>query len=152
MTINFEQSVQINRPIQEVYEFVSDVSNDTLWMPWLDSCELAEGPKPSSVAEGQRRRIKQTDFGVQTETLMEATEVEPGRFYRFESVDAPIDLSASYRYESVERGTKLTRIYEAEMTGLINRLLEPLMARRMKRRWAADFDRIKELLETTDDG
>lgn len=146
MTIRFEHSVHIERPVETVYTFVSDVSNAPMWMPWADETSVIEGPEPSGVAEGQRRRIKQTDFGVQSETVLEATEVEPGQHYTFESIEGPVDFRGTYRFEPVEDGTRLTRTYRVELSG-VARLVEPILTRRMKRRWRADLNRIKGILE-----
>lgn len=137
--IKFKQSIIIDRPMDEVYGSVSQVNNDTLWMPWLDTCELADGPNSSNIEVGQRLRIVQTDFGVRSEMLVEATEVEPGQYYKFETVTGPIDLDVTYRYEPVDGSTRLTREYQARSSGFFNKLLEPLMARRMKKRWRGDF-------------
>lgn len=146
MTIEYEHSVVIERPVEVVYDFVSDVSNALQWMPWADEMRVLEGPNPSGIAEGQRRLLKQTDFGMQSETVIEATDVVPGDRYAFRTVEGPVDFQGSYRFESVEGGTRLTRSYRVELGGLA-RLVEPVVARRMKRRWAADLERIREILE-----
>lgn len=148
MTIEYEHDVTIERPVETVYEFVSDVSNASTWMPWADETAVIDGPEPTGVAEGQRRLIRQTDLGVQSETVLEAVAVEPGRSYTFASVEGPVDFRGSYRFEPVDGGTRLTRTYRVEMEGVLARLLEPLVARRMKRRWQADMDRLKEHLES----
>lgn len=146
MTIDFEHSVVIERSVETVYTFVSDVANAPSWMPWADETIVIDGSEPSGVAEGQRRRIRQTDFGLRSETVLEATEVDPGRRYTFESVEGSVDFRSTYRFEPVEAGTRLTRTYRVEPSG-VARLVEPIMARRMRRRWRADLDRLKELLE-----
>ncbi len=148
MTIRYDHDVLIERPVEKVYSFVSDVANAPRWMPWADETVVIDGPEPAGVAEGQRRLITQTDFGIQTETVLEATRVEPGRRYTFESIEGPTDFQATYRFEPVEGGTRLTRSYLVEMPGGVARILEPVIARRMRRRWQADMNRIKELLET----
>lgn len=146
MAIHFEHNVIIERPVEEVYAYVSDVGNAAAWIPWTDKVAILRGPEPSGVAEGQRRLIKQTDFGVQSETVLEATDVDPGHCYTFESVDDPVEYQGTYRFEEVEEGTQLTRTYHVELPGL-KRIMEPLMARRMKQRWRSDFDRLKHILE-----
>lgn len=146
MTIDYEHSVEIDRPVEVVYDFVSDVSNAPRWMPWADETRVLEGPNPSGIAEGQRRLLKQTDFGMQSETVIEATDVVPGVRYAFRTVEGPVDFRGSYRFESVQGATRLTRSYRVELGGLA-RLAEPVVARRMKRRWAADLDRIRAILE-----
>ncbi|WP_425494266.1 SRPBCC family protein [Natronoglomus mannanivorans] len=146
MPIQCEHSIVIERPVETVYTFVSDVSNAPRWMPWADETSVISGSKPSSVAEGQRRRIKQTDFGVQSETIIEAIEVEPGRHYTFESVEGPGTFRGTYRFEPTRNGTRLTRSYRVVLPGLA-RVMEPIMARRMKRRWRTDLKRIKKTLE-----
>lgn len=146
MSIQCEHSIEIDRPVETVYTFVSDVSNAPRWMPWADDTRVISGSKPSGVAEGQRRRIKQTDFGVQSETIIEAVEVEPGRHYTFESVEGPGAFRGIYRFEPTRNGTRLTRSYRVVLPGRA-RIMEPIMARRMKRRWQTDLTRIKETLE-----
>ncbi len=147
MAIRYEHDVVIERPVETVYSFVSDVANAPRWMPWADETAVIDGPDPAGVAEGQRRLIKQTDFGIQTETVLEATGVEPGRSYTFASVTGPTDFQATYRFEPVAEGTRLTRSYRVELPGAAARLLAPVIARRMKRRWQADMDRLKEQVE-----
>jgi uncharacterized membrane protein len=146
MAIHFEHTVIIKRPVKEVYTYVSDVGNAAAWIPWTDEVAVIDGPEPSGVGEGQRRLIKQTDFGVQSETVLEATDVDPGHSYTFESVNSPVEYRGTYRFAEVREGTRLTRTYHVELPGL-KRVMEPLIARRMKQRWRADFDRLKHILE-----
>lgn len=150
MAILYEHDLVIERPVEEVYSYISDVSNASDWMPWADETAVIDGPEPSGVAEGQRRLIKQTEFRVQSETVLEATDVDPGRSYSFETVEGPVSFQGSYRFEPVDGGTRLTRTYHVELPGL-TRLMEPVMAPRMKRRWEADLERVKEILENRDD-
>lgn len=147
MTVEFEHSVLIDRPVADVYAFVSDVGNAPRWMPWADEARVLEGPDPSGVAEGQRRLLVQTDFGIRSETVVEATDVQPGERYAFETVEGPVDFRGTYRFEPVGDGTRLTRSYRVELSGFA-RLLEPVVARRMERRWRADLERIREIMET----
>jgi len=146
MAIRYEHDVVIERPVETVYSFVSDVANAPKWMPWADETAVIEGPEPTGVAEGQRRLIKQTDFGIQSETILEATEVTVGRSHTFESVSGPVEFRGTYSFEPVAEGTRLTRTYHVELPGL-KRFMEPIVARRMKRRWEADLKRVKEQLE-----
>ena len=146
MAIDYEHSVIIGRSVDDVYTYISDVNNASEWMPWADEVSVIDGGEPSGVTEGQKRLLKQTDFGRQSETIIEATAVDPGRSYRFETVDGPVDFDGSYRFDPVEDGTRLTRTYHVELPGL-TRLMQPIMARRMKRRWEADLQRVKEVLE-----
>ena len=146
MAMYFEHDVFIERPVEEVYAYVGDVGNAAAWIPWADEVAVIEGPAPSGVAEGQQRSITQTDFGVRSETVLEATDVDPGHSYTFESVDDSVEYRGTYRFEAVGEGTRLTRTYHVELPGS-KRVLEPLMARRMKWRWRSDFDRLKHVLE-----
>ena len=146
MAIDYEHSVFIERPVEDVYTYISDVTNAPEWMPWADEVSIIDGGEPWGVSEGQQRLLKQTDFGIQNETIIEATDVEPGRSYRFETVGGPVDFKGSYRFDPVENGTRLTRTYHVELP-VLARLMEPIMARRMKRRWEADLQRVREILE-----
>lgn len=146
MAIYYEYDVIIERPVEEVYAYISDVSNASEWMPWADETAVINGPEPSGIAEGQRRLIKQRDFGIQSETVLEATDIDPGRSYTFESVEGPVDFRGEYCFEPVEEGTQLTRTYQVELPGL-TRIMEPVMARQMKRQWESDLERVKDILE-----
>lgn len=150
MVIHYEHDLVIERPVREVYAYLSDVRNAPEWMPWADETAVIEGPEPSGIATGQRRSIKQTDFGRQSETVLEATDVDPIRGYSLQSVEGPVEFQGSYRFEPVDRGTRLTRTYHVELPGVL-RLIEPIMARRMKRRWEADLERVKAILENRGD-
>lgn len=147
MTIHYEHDITIERPIETVYAFISDVANAPKWMPWVDETTVIDGPEPSGVAAGQRRLIKQTDFGKQTTTVLEATEVDPGRSYTFDTVEGSVEFRGTYHFEPVEGGTRLTRSYTVQVPGVIARVLEPIVARRMKRRWQADLGRLKQIVE-----
>ncbi len=146
MAIQYTHDVIIQRPVEEVYTYISDVRNAPEWMPWADEIAVIEGSEPTGVAEGQRRLIKQTDFGIQSETVLKATEVTSGQGYTFESISGPVAFRGTYRFESIQEGTRLTRTCHVELPGL-KRIMEPLMAHRMKRRWEADLKRVKKRLE-----
>lgn len=64
-------------------------------MPWANETAVIHGSEPSGIAERQRRLIKQTDFGIQIETVLEATDADPGRSYIFESVEGPSIIGES---------------------------------------------------------
>lgn len=150
MTITYEHSVRIERPVEDVYAYVMDVSNAPAWMPWVDEVAIDNDVEPDGIAVGQRRRLKQTDFGIQSETVIEAVAVDPARYVEFKTVRGPVDFSGTYRFEDEGGATTLTRSYRVELDG-IRSLLESFVEKRMLARWDADMERLKAVLETDAD-
>src|SRR5215208_6951492 len=119
-TMRVEESIEINRPLKEVFDYVSDVGNYPEWMAHaLEVLKDTEGPP------------QQND-----------------RFIvAIKSVGGPIP---NQRWEStfqeVPTGTRLMRAVEAEPGGLL-KLLEPLQKRAVKRQLRKDLKTLKDVLE-----
>ena len=138
-----ESSVVINRPLEEVFAFVTDFDNATQWMAELvEGKQTSEGPLGvgttlSGVARPMGRRVESTQ---------EVVEYEPNSKYAIKSTSGPVASQDNYTFESVAGGTKLTRVAEAEVSGVF-KLAEPLFARMMRRQFETNFANLKDLLE-----
>ena len=136
-------SVVINRPIEEVFAFMTDFENMSQWMSELvEAKQTSEGP----VGVGTTASAVATPLGRRAESTQEVAEYEPNSTFAWKSTSGPVASEDSYRFESVEGGTKVTRVVEAEMAGFF-RLAEPLVVRMMRRQFEANFANLKDLLE-----
>ena len=140
--IKLEQSIVINRPVEEVYDFVTDVEKASQWRSGVVeskkiSAEPAVGATASEVMQFMGRRM---------ETTYEITEYEPNKRFGFKVISGPVPMEGVYAFESVEGGTKLDFTVEGDAGGFF-RLAEPILARMVKRQVETDFSNLKDLLE-----
>ena len=101
--IKIEHSQVINRPIEEVFDFVTDIEKAPQWRAGVvESKKLSDEPKVgakgSEVLQFMGRRIDST---------YEITEYEPSTKFGFKVISGPIPMEGGYSFESVESGTKL---------------------------------------------
>ena len=70
----FEKSIMINRPQQEVFDFVTDLANDSKWQTGIVSVErTSEGP----IGAGSTWRYKLKFMGREMEAEIELTSYDP---------------------------------------------------------------------------
>jgi uncharacterized protein YndB with AHSA1/START domain len=138
-----EASVVINRPVEEVFTFVSDFENSTQWMAELvEAKQTSEGP----LGVGTTVSAVAKPLGRRAESTQEVVEYEPNRKFAIKSISGPVNSQDNYTFESVAGGTKVTRVAEAEMVGFF-KLAEPLAVRMMRRQFDTNFANLKDLLE-----
>lgn len=138
-----EASVVINRPIEEVFAFVTDFKKMPLWMSDLVE---AKQTSDSPVGVGTTASAVANPLGRRIENTQEVTEYEPNRKFAFKSTSGPVASKDNYTFDSVAGGTKITRMAEAEMTGFF-RLAKPLATRMLNRQFETNFANLKDLLE-----
>lgn len=139
-----EVSIEINRPLQEVFDYVSDVGNYPEWMAHaLEVLKDTAGPPQ----QNDRFTLAIKSVGRRFETPYERTSYEANRGYTDRAVGGPIP---NQRWEctlqEVSGGTRLMRAVEAEPGGLL-KLLEPLQKRAAERQLGKDLKTLKDVLE-----
>jgi uncharacterized membrane protein len=139
-----EESIEINRPLKEVFNYVSEVGNYPKWMAHaLEVLKDTEGPPQHS----DRFTLAIKSVGRRFETPYERTSYEANRRYTDRAVGGPIPNQRwDCTFEEVPGGTRLRRAVEAEPAGLL-KLLEPLQKRAAERQLRADLQTLKDVLE-----
>lgn len=141
--ISIKASTLILRPVWEVFIFVTDPKNNSLWQYGsLESVQISEGDKGvgalfSSFGHFMGRRIQST---------FEVTEFEANKIYGFKTLSGPVQLRASYKFETVDRGTNLAVSTRVRPGGFF-KLVDPIVARAAKKQFKENLARLKELLE-----
>jgi carbon monoxide dehydrogenase subunit G len=118
-----EESVEINAPLQEVFNFVRDVGNYPEWMAHaLDVRKDTPGPPQQS----DRFVVAIKSLGRRFETPYERTSYDAERRYTDRAVGGPIPGQRWHSaFQEVPGGTRFTRTVDVESRGLL-KLLEPL--------------------------
>jgi carbon monoxide dehydrogenase subunit G len=147
MAINQEHAVVIDRPIEEVFAFVTDPTNDSLWQAWtLETEQTSEGP----IEVGSTLRSTAKMLGRRIEVTMEVTENDPPHRQCVRITSGPIPASGCYQLEPADDGsTRFTQTFKGEVGGFF-RMAEPLVGRVISRQTEADMATLKDLLESSE--
>jgi uncharacterized membrane protein len=139
-----EESIEIDRPLEAVFSYVSDVGNYPEWM--AHALEVRKDtPGPPQQSDTFTVAIK--SVGRRFETPYERTSYEANRRYTDRAIGGPIPNQRWHStFEEVPGGTRLTRAVDAEPGGLL-KLLEPLQKRAVGRQLREDLQTLKHLLE-----
>ncbi len=141
--IKVEGTVVINRPIEEVFAFLVNPDNTSLWQgAVLESKQTSEGP----LGVGAKGQVTSQFLGRRSETTWEITEYELNRKAALKSTSGPVPYNQSATLESVDEGTKVTLVAEYEVGGFF-KLAEPIVDRMVQRQAETDFAILKELME-----
>jgi uncharacterized membrane protein len=142
--MRLEESVEIHRPLAEVFEYVSDVSNYPHWMAHVLDVRK-HSPGPTERSDGFVVAIK--SVGRRFETPYERTLYEADRRYTDRAVGGPIPNQQWHSgFQEVAGGTRFTRTVEVESSGLL-KLLEPLQKRAAGRQLKKDLQTLKQVVE-----
>lgn len=140
-----EESIEIGRPLKEVFGYVSEPDN----LPeWTGIAIEVRKDAPGPVREGGTFTVAVKFLGRRFETPYERTTYEPDRLFKERAAGGPIpDQEWTYTFEEVPGGaTRLTRAAVGEPGGFF-KLADPLIERALKRQVRVDLETIKDLLE-----
>lgn len=139
----FETSVFVNRPQQEVYDFVSNPANDSQWQSGSVSAEwTSDGP----VGIGSTQRAINRFLGRDIESTAEIKSWDPPNQYALKVVSGPIPFEATVNFESKDNGTQITYSGQAEAGGFF-KLAEGLVGKQLNKQIELDANALKIVLE-----
>jgi uncharacterized membrane protein len=138
-----EHTVVVERPPDEVFRFLTDLSNVPEWQSGA-----VEVRAPASVEVGTTYVEVLKFLGRRIEATLEVTEFEPGRRFSLKAVSGPMPFQVRHRLEPADGGTATTIHVELEGDpGRLFRLAEPLVMRNAQRQLEGDFATLKEMVE-----
>ena len=138
-----EHEVVVERPVSEVFAYITDVSNLPEWQAGVLETR-AEGDAPLRV--GSRFTERRRFLGRHIESTIEVTEHEPDRVFSLRVVSGPVPLEVRHTFDQVDGVTRIRSAGRGE-PGRLFKMAGPLVARRAKQTFERDFARLKELLE-----
>lgn len=142
--LTVEESIVINHPRQQVWEFMIDPDNVPVYSSNVVEYELVSGGKQEvgrvcrGVVKVAGRRLDLTD---------ELVEVESGRGGRLVSKDATIPYTLSFRYEDEGEGTKVTWHQEMESLKGVFKFADPIVLKLYARDVRSNLEKAKTILE-----
>jgi uncharacterized membrane protein len=137
-----ERTITINRPVEEVFNFLADGRNATHWRPGVLDVDLVSGSglgaRYSQGVRGPGGRRIDADY--------EITEFEPNRKIGFKATAGPVRPVGAFTFESMGTGTIVTFNLDAELSGWKRLVMGGAVQSTMNAEMGA-LDRLKELLE-----
>ena len=141
--ITASSSVTVDKPVDEVWAFVTDCRNEPKWHS--DSIEAAPiGDGPLAVGMKQRWLLK---FMGKREMTMEVTRLEPNKVEVLEARTALMGMAPTitYSFEQAGTGTRFTRSVQMDPQG-VGKLMKPMMRGMVPKRNAAFVQNLKKAL------
>jgi len=131
-----ELSVEIARTPEEVFDYLTDVSNLPKWQSGVHSAER----------DGSQIHESRHLLGRELQTTLEIEAEERPRLFTIRAVASPVPFSVRHELEPSAAGTRLTVVGEGD-AGLLPGFAAGIMARRAEKQFRKDFERLKRLLE-----
>ena len=136
-----KHSIIIERPIDEVFAFVTDLHNETRWQPEIKLVTL-EG----SLQAGSTFREIRVTYGRTYDWHFRITEFDPPYRITIDTINGTARYTGSRIFEAVEGGTEVTEIGELEMPRFLG-VLNPLFSWLSQRPLRLAYSRLKKMLE-----
>lgn len=133
-------TVEIARPIEEVFSFLSDTANADQWM-----IGLVEVRHDGPIRLGATGADIRTMGGREVEMPWTVTAFDPPHKAVFEYTQ-PFEIRAEFTFEAIDGGTRVRCESDIKPTGRW-RLMAPLLAREARKEDRAQFDKAKRILE-----
>ena len=142
------ESTTINRPIEEVFAFISDSLKDVQWCPAVKKMEQIAGSGPGV---GARYRMFHTPGGMKFDASVEVVAYEPPRLLKWVMTDSGHTLHGTYELEPVNGATRLTQTSQItferwlRIPGLF---LKRSIAKEVQHELRKQFANLKQILES----
>jgi len=133
----------IRQPVDTVFAYVNDVSNDENWRTGVTESGL-RSDQPLGIGS-----IGYTRAG-EVETEWRVVSYNPSKSMDWELSSGPFRGSGGYRFVPIEGGTQFTLVADVEPSG-VYKLLGPVFAWMGRRRNQADVEKLRDILESTPD-
>jgi carbon monoxide dehydrogenase subunit G len=132
--VRAELTIEIARTPEDVFYYLTDVSNLPAWQAGVRSATLRDG----------RIEESRSLLGRELNTTLEIVEQEEPRLFTLRAVDSPVPFTVRHELEPSDGGTRLTVSAEGDVPGFAAGLL----ARGAERQFRKDFERLKQILES----
>ena len=142
--LKIEESVVVDKPRQEVYEFLADPANVTLYSSNISEYEITSG-QPTEV--GRTARVVVKVAGIRLESTDELVEIDEGRMFKLESRDAKIPYTLTITLSDEGGGTRVTWLQESESLKGVFKLADSVVTKLYARDVRANLENAKTLIE-----
>jgi hypothetical protein len=134
----------INRPVKEVFDFMTNPDNNARWQNGTVSAKLVSvGP----LGVGSIFHSVGKILGRELTMDAEVTQWDPPNVWGIKSKNGPIKFEGVNKFESKDGGTLITQSFQGEAGGFL-KLAEGLAVKQMQKQIEGDGQTLKRLLES----
>jgi len=144
--LRYEESIAIQRPVDDVFDYMQDIHREHEWQPNLREAEQIPVGEPGV---GTVRRYVSEFMGKRFENVYINTVYEPSQKVAYKTApDSDTQAVGEIIWESVEGGTKVTMRVEADLGGLLRFVPNSLVLSLARKELLETLGRLKAILET----
>ncbi len=141
--INLDLGTLIDRPVKDVFAFVTNPNNMSKWNTAVVSLEQIT---PGAVGMGTKFKNVGEMLGRRIEGEMQVVAFEPDSKYGFQMNAGPMQVNVTLSFKTVGTGTKLALNAQGNPAGVF-KLAEGVMQGRVKAMMEENLARLKSVLE-----
>ncbi len=141
--VRIEGEILIDRPVEEVFDFVADERNEPRYNPHMRRAEqISDGP----IGLGTRFRAEIVSMGRTVEMIIEFTGYDRPRRLASSTHMSSMDTHGGLTFDPVPEATRMRWTWDVEPRGIL-RLMRPLVAWMGRRQEQRIWTSLKHLLE-----
>jgi carbon monoxide dehydrogenase subunit G len=126
--MRIEQTVEVQRPPEAVFAFVTDPER----LPqWQTSTVEVRRTRSGPLDVGEQFKEVHSAMGRKLESTVEVAESSPPSVFALKILDGPMPLDGRWTFEPAGEGTRVHFVGEADVRGPL-KLAKPLLARRFR--------------------
>jgi uncharacterized protein YndB with AHSA1/START domain len=142
--MRIELSEVINRPMEDVFAYLSDPQKHAEWVgPVVSDSNQSEGTTHQGTTFHEEGKL----LGRRVGSEWTVTKYDPPRTYEQETRIGKARMRVAFTLTAEGDGTRIDQVTEGETGGLF-RLADPVVARVLKNQQQADLDNVKLILES----
>jgi len=141
--INLDLGTLIDKPVKDVFAFITNPANMAKWNSAVVSMEQIT---PGAVGLGTKFKSVGEMLGRRIEGEMQVIAFEPDSKYGFQMNAGPVQVNVTLGFKTVGTGTKLSLNAQGNPGGLF-KLAEGVMQGRVKSMMEENLARLKSVLE-----
>lgn len=146
--IKFHIPIEIDRPVDQVFAYVTDPEKLPSWQTNTVSAEVtSDGP----FGLGTRlREVHSAPGGKRLESLVEVSQYEPGKRLELRILEGPLAVDGLFLFEVTQGGSTRVELFGSSRPEGSMRLAQPLLKRFVRRQFAANLRMLKRVMEEPD--
>ena len=142
--ITFDLSTLVDRPMPEVFTFLSNPLNLPSWQMMIAKIEQVT---PGTPSVGSKYKVAAEIMGRKIDGLMELTTLEPPTRFGFTNQAGPMQVTVTVSLKPAGSGTHITLNGQGNPGGVL-KIAESLLANQVKTQMETNLSRLKTLLES----
>jgi uncharacterized protein YndB with AHSA1/START domain len=142
-----KNSIEIRRPVNEVFAYVVTPSH---WPQWAGPViAVNTSTQAGPLQPDEEFTVVSKLMGKQLDTKYRVTELTENRVLQYVSISGPLPHEFTVAFEPVSAGTRVTQtvVADQDQAGGFFKLAYPLVEKIFSRQAAADLNTLKDVLE-----